>query len=105
MARPSTSAKIWHHTSLRAPPPMNLIGSSRCLLKRSTACSSQRALSATPSKTARTRSSRLADSDRLWKPPRTNRSSTGVRSPYSHGVKITPRLPGGACAAIRSNSA
>ena len=71
MVRPSTSAKIWHHTSERAPPPMNRIGSSRRRVKRSTAPSSQRVLSATPSKTARTRSSRLADSDRLWNPPRT----------------------------------
>jgi hypothetical protein len=65
MDLPSTSAKIWHHTSERAPPPPKRIGSSRRRVKHSTACSSQRVLSATPSNTARTRSSRLADSDRL----------------------------------------
>ncbi len=74
---------------------MNRIGSSRRPANLSTAASSHRVFSATPSNTARTRSGRVTDRDRLWNPPRSSRSSTGVRSPYRHGVKITPLLPGG----------
>ena len=55
---------------------------------------------ATPSKTARTMSARLDDNERLWKPPRMVWSSTGERSPFSQGVKRTPRDPGGTAPAI-----
>ena len=65
-------------------------------MKRSTASSIQRVLSAMPSKTLRARSARVVDSDTLNQPPRTVSSSTGVRSPLSHGVKTTPLHPGGA---------
>ena len=61
----------------------------------STAPSNQAEFSATPSKTARTMSARVEDSDRLWKPPRMVWSSTGERSPLSHGVKSTPWAPTG----------
>src|SRR5262249_53857620 len=88
----------------RPPRQSTGLGASRCRVNLSTAASSHRVFSAPPSNTARTRSSRVVDRDRLWNPPRTQWSSTGVRSPYSHGVKITPWLPGGAFPAIRSNS-
>ena len=68
-------------------------------VKRSTASSIQRVFSAMPSKTLRARSARVVDSDTLNQPPRTVGSSTGVRSPLSHGVKTTPLQPGGALAA------
>ena len=60
----------------------------------STSPSSQRLLYATPSSTERTSSARVVASDRLCQPPRSVWSSTGVRSPFSQGVKITPLLPG-----------
>ena len=65
----------------------------------STAPSNQAEFSATPSNTARTMSARSEDSDRLWKPPRMVWSSTGERSPFSHGVNMTPWAPGGTEAA------
>ena len=34
-------------------------------------------------------------SERLWNPPRALRSSTGERSPLSHGVKMTSPAPAG----------
>ena len=61
----------------------------------STAPSSQAELRATPSKTARTMSARVEESDRLWKPPRMVWSSTGERSPLSQGVNSTPWAPAG----------
>src|SRR4051812_21598735 len=36
----------------------------------------------------------------LWNPARAQRSSTGERSPASHGVNTTPPLPGADLAAI-----
>jgi len=44
-------------------------------------------------------------SDRLWNPARRWLSLTGVRSPSSHGVKMTRRAPGGepAARAVRSS--
>ena len=48
---------------------------------------------------ARTRWARVVASDRLWKPPRALRSSTGDRSPASHGVNTTSPLPAGTDAA------
>ena len=69
----------------------------------STAPSSQRELNATPSSVERTRSARLVDSDWFIHAARTVWSSTGVRSPFSHGVKMTPWLPAGAVAASSSN--
>jgi hypothetical protein len=96
---------ICAHSGESAPPPTNAIGSSRCRQKRSTTRCIQRALSATPSSTARATSARVVASVRLCSPPRTSSSSTGVRSPLSHGVKTTPPLPGRALAASRSSSA
>ena len=55
---------------------------------------------ATPSKTARTIWSVVVASERLWNPPRTVWSSTGDRSPLSHGVNSTRPLPTGAAAAM-----
>jgi len=53
---------------------------------------------------ARTRSARVVCSDRSCHPPRKRWSSTGVRSPFSQGVKITPLLPAGAVAATSSSN-
>ncbi len=61
-------------------------------------------LRATPSSTERTRSARVVRSDRLWNPPRARRSSTGERSPASHGVNSTRPLPGAAVAASAVSS-
>ncbi len=44
-------------------------------------------------------SARVDDSDMLWKPPRMVWSSTGERSPLSHGVNRTPWEPTGTDAA------
>ncbi len=66
---------------------------------RSTPSHSQRALKATPSSTARISWARVVWRERLWNPARAARLSTGDRSPASHGVKMTPPLPGSASAA------
>ena len=96
MRRPRMSACIWHHTSEIAPPPrIRSTGIGR-LMKRSTESSSQRALNATPSSTARTRCDRSVVMEMLRNAARRVRSSTGLRSPLSHGVKSTPPDPTGA---------
>ena len=95
MERPVASAWIWDHRSELAPPPTKASDSSRRLQNFSTAPSSQAELRATPSKTARTMSARVDDSEMLWKPPRMVWSSTGERSPFSQGVKRTPCAPAG----------
>ncbi len=72
----------------------------RRLTNFSTYVNSQRELNATPSNTARIMCSRVVMSDWLKKPPRSVWFSTGVRSPYSHGVKISLPLPAGVRSAI-----
>ena len=101
MVRSITSAWIWHHRSDSAPPPTMRTGSSRRLANRSTASWSHRLLKATPSRTARASSGRPVVSERLWNPARACRSSTGDRSPRSHGVNTTLDDPGAAAAASR----
>ena len=73
---------------------MKARGSNRRPANFSTASSSHRELKATPSKTARTICGRVVANERLWKPPRIVWSSTGERSPLSHGVNSTRPLPG-----------
>src|SRR3984957_10722886 len=99
MVRPVASACIWDQRSELAPPPTKASVSKGRLQYFSTAPSSQAELSATPSKTARTMSARVDDSERLWKPPRMVWSSTGERSPFSQGVNRTPWEPTGTDAA------
>ena len=70
----------------------------------SAAPSSQFALRATPSSTARVRWPRVVVSPMPWKPARALRSSIGDRSPVSHGVKTTPPAPGGVAAASASSA-
>ena len=95
MVRPVASAWICDHRSELAPPPTKASESKRRLQNFSTAPSSQAELRATPSKTARTMSDRVDDSEMLWKPPRMVWSSTGERSPLSQGVNSTPCAPAG----------
>ena len=99
MVRPVASACIWDHRSELAPPPTKASESKRRLQYFSTAPSSQAEFSATPSKTARTMSARVEESEMLWKPPRMVWSSTGERSPLSQGVNRTPWEPAGTEAA------
>ncbi len=88
-----------------APPPMKCSDGNGRPTNFSTVSSNQRLLYATPSSTERTSSARVVASDRLCQPARNVWSSTGVRSPFSHGVKITPLLPGGTAPASASSAA
>ena len=100
IGRPSTSAMIWHHSvGPRAAPDerQRVQAPLGELLDR---LLHPARLRATPSSTARTSCARVVSRRRLNQPPRTRWSSTGVRSPFSHGAKITPSLPGGADAAV-----
>ena len=82
-----------HHRGERAPPPTARIGPNLRPMKRSTPWLSHRLLKATPSMTARTIWARVVRRDRLWKPARARRSSTGDRSPANQGVKRAHRFP------------
>ena len=93
---------IWHHRSDCAPPPTKFSHGNDVPTNLSTVPRSQRELNATPSSTARTISARVVRREMLCQPPRSRWSSTGVRSPFSHGVKITPPAPAGTAAASAS---
>src|ERR1700722_17992914 len=95
MVRPVASAWICDQRSELAPPPTKAREGKERLQYFSTAPSNQAEFSATPSNTARTMSARVDDSEMLWKPPRMVWSSTGERSPFSHGVNRTPWEPTG----------
>src|SRR3984957_3100329 len=95
MVRPVASAWICDQRSELAPPPTKAREGKERLQYFSTAPSNQAEFSATPSNTARTMSARVDDSEMLWKPPRMVWSSTGERSPFSHGVNSTPCEPTG----------
>src|SRR6202451_872885 len=95
MVRPVASAWICDQRSELAPPPTKAREGKERLQYFSTAPSNQAEFSETPSNTARTMSARVDDSEMLWKPPRMVWSSTGERSPFSHGVNRTPWEPTG----------
>ena len=100
---PNTSASIWRHTALRAPPP-TATTSSASTFKRRISSSESRSAKATPSNTARTRCPLSCPACIPANTPRAFESACGVRSPVRYGKNVSPSAPGGMRAASAISS-